>query len=381
MAQSVAAPHNAGIEGAEAWERSLAEPHAVWDVPVESEKFPRSVRGRLANGFATPHVEPKFRLTVDDAFFCIGSCFARVIERQLRYRGLNVTSMRFRAEPHEAGIGANGVNKFTTASMLNELRWALAGVPFPDEAIVPEGGGYRDLQLAGTDGSVTIERARERRVELLEYFGRLKDAGVVILTLGLVEVWYDRATQLYLNITPSLDTVRRFPGRFSVHVSDYAENRARLAEMLDLLSAAGRPDLRIIVTVSPVPMHRTFTSTDVLAANVYGKSTLRAVAGDVVRDRANAEYYPAYEIVTVSERSRAYAPDQSHVTEDAGEEVVRAFLSTFGLDAERPFPEFFEKEYLRANPDVRAAVAAGTFASGYEHWLRHGRAEGRPLRP
>lgn len=378
---SIAAPHDPGVEGAQAWERSVAEPHAVWDVPVESEKFPRSVRGRLANGFATPNVEPKFRVMPDDAFFCIGSCFARVIERQLRYRGLNVTSMRFRAEPGDPGIGANGVNKYTTASMLNEMRWSLAGVPFPDEAIVPDGSGYRDLQLADIGGPISLERARERRGELREYFGRLKDASVVILTLGLVEVWYDRATQLYLNITPSWDTVQRFPGRFSVHVSDYAENRARIAEMLDLLTAAGRSDLRVILTVSPVPMHRTFTSTDVLTANVYGKSTLRAVAGDIARERANVEYWPAYEIVTVCDRSRAYAPDQSHVSEDAGEEVVRAFLSSFGLQAERPFPEFLEKEYLSANPDVRTAVAEGTFASGYEHWLRHGSAEGRSLRP
>jgi GSCFA family len=376
----VAAPRDAGIDGALAWARSLAEPSAVWDVPIESDKFPRSVRGRLAAGFATPRIEPKFRVSADDTFFCIGSCFARVIERQLRYRGLNVTSMRYRAEPDDPGIGATGVNKFTTASMLNEVRWSLCGVPFPGEAIVPDRGGFRDLQLADSTVPVSLERARERRAELREYFGRIRDAGVVIITLGIVEVWYDKATQLYLNVTPSPYTIEQFPGRFTVHVSDYTENYARLTETLDVLTAVGRPDLRIVVTVSPVPMHRTFTAADVLSANVYGKSTLRAVAGDAVRDRPNAEYFPSYELVTVSDRSRAYAPDQAHVTEDAGEAVARTFLSAFGLAANRDHPEFLEKDYLRANPDVRAAVAEGTFASGYEHWIRHGRADGRPLR-
>ena len=369
-----------GLDGTTAWARSLAEPHAVWDAPLTSANFAGSVRGRLAGGFARPYFVPKFGLRADDDFFCIGSCFARVIERQLRYRGLSVSSLRLRAEPDDPAIGPNGVNKFTTASMLNEMRWALAGDAFPDAALVRDGDGYRDLQLNEAALPVSFERARERRTELLEYFGRIKSASVVILTLGIVEVWYDRLTQLCLNVTPPRDVAARFPGRFIVYASDYVENHARLSETLDVMTAAGRPDLRIIVTVSPVPLHRTFTGPDALAANVYGKSTLRAVASDAVRDRANAEYFPAYEMITVTDRDRAYAPDESHVTEDAGEEIVSAFMSTFGLREDRDNPAFREKEYLRANPDVRQAVAEGRMESGYAHWVTYGRAEGRPLR-
>ncbi|HEX3549226.1 MAG TPA: GSCFA domain-containing protein [Candidatus Elarobacter sp.] len=372
-----------GLPGEAAWERSLAQPHAIWDVEVTSAAFPGSVRGRLAAGFATPHIEPKFQLSDHDAFFCIGSCFARVLERQLRYRQLNVTSMRYRGELMEAQIGAigpNGVNKFTTASIVNELRWSLAGEPFPDHALVHDGQGYRDLQLAEARFPVSLERARERRVELLEYFGRLKTADAVIITLGLVELWYDHEAGLWLNVTPPYDVVRRYPNRFTVHRSDYGENRARLNEALDMLFAYGRPGLRVLLTVSPVPMHRTFAGTDALVENGYGKSTLRAVAGDVARERQNVEYWPAYEFATVTSRERAYAPDQAHVSEAVGEELIRSFAKTFGLRDNRDDPEFSEKDYLAANHDVRAAVAEGRFASGYDHWLMFGRAEGRPLR-
>ncbi|MBV8370893.1 MAG: GSCFA domain-containing protein [Candidatus Eremiobacteraeota bacterium] len=353
-----------GTDGETAWARSLAEPHAVWDAQIGTPAFPATVRGRLAAGFATPHVVPKFPVRHDDAFFCIGSCFARVIERQLRYRNLNVLSMRYHGELTEAQLGPNGANKFTTASMLNELKWSLAGEPFPDEALVPDGDGYRDLQLAEAVFAVSPARARERRAELLEYFGRLKDADVVVITLGLVEVWYDHLAQLYLNVTPPLETARRFPGRFSVHTSDYAENRARLAEIVDLLTTHGRPGARIVVTVSPVPLQRTFGDVDVLSANVYAKSTLRAVAGDLARERANVQYFPSYELVTVTDRNRAFAPDQAHVTEEASEEIVRAFAKTFGLAEERPHPEFREKEYLWANPDVPIAVTEGGSPAG-----------------
>ena len=41
---------------------------------------------------------------------------------------------------------------------------------------------------------------------------------------------------------------------------------------------------------------------------------------------------------------------------------------------------FDENYYLRSNPDVAAAVARGTFASGGHHYRAHGRREGRSFR-
>jgi hypothetical protein len=371
-----------GIDGAAAWAGSLADPYAVWDAAPGAERFAHSVRGRLAQGAAIPHVAPKFHVRADDVFFCIGSCFARVVEYELLYRGLRVTSLSLRAEMAEVPYAPNGfVSKFTTASMLNELRWSLAGVPFPDDAFVADGEGYRDLQLANQPAPVTLGRARERRRDVAAYFGRLREASVIVVTLGLVEVWYDALTGLYLNSAPTFDMVHRFPGRFTVHVSDYAENRARLGEICDIVEREGRADARIVVTVSPVPLHRTFAGGDVLVANGYSKSTLRAVAGDVARTRGNVEYFPAYELVSVSDRAFAYDDDQVHVTFGMAELVVNTFLHSFGLDAQRPHPEFNEGPYLLANADVKAAVVRCEIGSGYEHWLSAGRAEGRPLTP
>ena len=46
-----------------------------------------------------------------------------------------------------------------------------------------------------------------------------------------------------------------------------------------------------------------------------------------------------------------------------------------------PPAEFREQLYLQVNPDVAEAVQNGEVQSGFEHWLRHGRREHRPLRP
>jgi hypothetical protein len=44
-------------------------------------------------------------------------------------------------------------------------------------------------------------------------------------------------------------------------------------------------------------------------------------------------------------------------------------------------PVFVEQLYLDANPDVSDAIRNGTLQSGLDHWLIHGRREGRLLRP
>lgn len=44
-----------------------------------------------------------------------------------------------------------------------------------------------------------------------------------------------------------------------------------------------------------------------------------------------------------------------------------------------PPERFSEARYLAAHPDVKAAVAAGAFASGFLHWLEYGVFEGRSL--
>jgi hypothetical protein len=47
-----------------------------------------------------------------------------------------------------------------------------------------------------------------------------------------------------------------------------------------------------------------------------------------------------------------------------------------------PTDPFDEAYYLEANPDVAAAVRAGVFTTGHQHYLMHGKAEGRlPTRP
>ncbi len=75
----------------------------------------------------------------------------------------------------------------------------------------------------------------------------------------------------------------------------------------------------MLVTVSPVAMNTTFTGGEVLVANTYSKSVQRAALEAFVRRHDNVDYFPSYESVVLSDRSRAWRADQAH----ASDEIVR----------------------------------------------------------
>src|SRR5450631_2111326 len=374
--------HWRAIKGELAWRQLASSSHSRWTTATGAAGYATTARGRIAGGIVLPQVTPKFQLRADDIFFCIGSCFARNIEEHLMYRDFSVTSMSITASRNEWPWRPNGfLNKFTTSSILNEMRWAFGEAPFPEKSFLEDGNGWHDLQLSPGVAGVTRERVTQRRRMVTEYFARIHDASVVIITLGLVEVWYDHAAEVFLNTAPSLWATRREPDRFSLIVSDYGDNLRALNDIIALLERHGRKDVRVIVTVSPVPMSETFTGQDVIVANNYSKSTLRAAAEDAARERENVQYYPSYDAIVTSQRSLAYnSGDELHVLDQAVEEITSHFLTAFGISRARMYPDFVETEYLFANSDVHDAVLAGDIPSGYEHWLRHGRSEGRPLR-
>lgn len=130
-------------------------------------------------------------------------------------------------------------------------------------------------------------------------------------------------------------------------------------------------------------MSATFSGLDIAIANSLSKSTLRAAAGAFEAAHDDVDYFPSYEIATLSERSFAYAPDCLHVSDQIVGQIMGVFIGAYlGNAMPRLAPDSFtELGYLDANPDVEDAVRTGQFASGFEHWMQHGRTEGRALQP
>lgn len=289
---------------------------------------------RLRQSLFTPQITPKFTMRREDKVYAIGSCFARGVENALSAHQIDVPS---RTTEFDALPAVNGelqlgyTNKYNTYSILNELSWALdPGSTFPRESLVElEPGIFYDphanqsLELAG------YEETLRRRLLMQSITRQIASCRVVIITLGLVEVWRDQLANVFLNITPHRTLRRKYPERYEFQISQFAENLSNLEKIHQLLKTFGHPQTEIVVTVSPVPLMATFSEQDVVVANTYSKSLLRAVAQEWASVHDNVHYFPSYEIVQNSDRAITWETDLRHVHGEVVLHIMQLFLDHY----------------------------------------------------
>jgi len=300
-----------------------------------SDKVKELAFKRLGQDLFIPSIDPTFQVEYTDKVFAIGSCFARGIEGALAGRGLKVESMASEFNDFElvndkvTGLGFT--NKYSTFAILNEVKWALnPSESFPKKSIVEIGQNqYVDLNTNPTLKYVGLQETLNRRDIITNVVAKLKDCRVIFLTLGLVEVWFDEVEKTFLNMAPTREMNERYPDRYTFHVTTFEENKNNLDELYSLLSLYGHPDFKVIVTVSPVPLMATFTSTDIVTANTYSKSMLRAVAEEWSSAHDNIDYFPSYEIVMNSKKSEVWSEDLRHVQGQAVQHIMRIFVSHY----------------------------------------------------
>ncbi len=341
-------------------------------------------RGELGNRLeplARPGFRPSFRFSAGERIFTIGSCFARNIEKVLESQGFLIpTRDIIRADPEFGRIGHNILNNYGAPAILNEIRWALDPQhSFSEEQAFFEiyDDKFIDVHLNHALKPAPIEVVRARRRAILNAYQALRDCRVVIITLGLAECWFDKQTGIYLNTAPRRSMIRAFPERFQLHVLSHDEVRDAMRETMALIREHGHPEVRVILTVSPVPLAATFREDDVMVANAYSKAVLRTVAEAITLTHDFVDYFPSYESVTLSERQHALEPDQVHPTKGVIElntsRMVRGYVGADTLDVEAIRESMAENpqaviatlgerfDLIEANPDLAVALftAAG----------------------
>jgi hypothetical protein len=252
---------------------------------------------RLRQTWFTPKVNPRFKFSRDDKFYAIGSCFARGLEHSLITHKIAVESAApefAKLEPVNKEVtGLGFTNKYNTYSILNELRWALdPEAVFPFESIVQvTKASWYDPHTNPTLSLAGLEETLDRRALMQAVTKRIANCRAVIVTLGLAEVWRDVQADVFVNRTPLPSLFKTQPYRYEFHLSTFSENWANLEAIYALLTQYGHPDVHVIVTVSPVPLMNTFSSMDIVVANTWAKSLLRAVAQEWAQAHNNVDYF------------------------------------------------------------------------------------------
>jgi GSCFA family len=308
------------------WYKDNTDPHD----PIGKYAFQR-----LRQTCFIPHVVPKFKLCRGDKFYAIGSCFARGIEKALAAQNVIVESAALEfaklrpAKTQTSGLGFT--NKYNTYSILNELRWALdPEAEFPRDSVVPlTKTTWYDPHTNPTLEFVDLEQTLDRRALMQAVTKRITGCRGVIVTLGLAEVWRDIKANVFVNRTPIPSLFKSDPDRYEFQLSNFAENWANLEMIYELLNRYGHPDFHIIVTVSPVPLMNTFSTMDIVVANAWAKSLLRAVAQEWAMAHSNVDYFPSYEIVQNSDRAAVWENDLRHVTGPGVQQIMQLFLGKY----------------------------------------------------
>jgi GSCFA family len=315
--------------------RNFVSPYSRW---YQKGALPSELNGTLASQrlrepLFSPAISPGFRMQREDKIFAIGSCFARGVELALIGQKMDVLS---RTAEFDSFPSVNGelplgfTNKYNTFSIYNELCWALdPAAEFPRHSLVDLGKGiFYDphtnpaLQLTG------LEQTIHRREIMQMVTGRISQCRVVIITLGLVEVWRDNTANVFINrLIPGM--LSSYPDRYELHLTSFVENLLNLERIHGLLSQFGHQDVQIVVTVSPVPLQATFSGEDVVIANTHSKSLLRAVAQEWATSHENVHYFPSYEIVQNSDRSLTWEEDMRHVKGEVVRHIMGLFLHNY----------------------------------------------------
>jgi hypothetical protein len=292
--------------------------------------------GKPLEGVADVACAPTFEIHPDDQIFTVGSCFARNIEFRLEEIGFSTPMYNpgVRAKLAELGEALPFFNKYNVSVIRSELEWA-AGVARPPEEQVllplPDGAVQEGFFNPRNKGGVSVEEARARRAYVAGLFSRFPECRIFIMTLGLVEVWRDLKTGLRLNVIPRA-LIDAEPDRFVLDVLSYEEVLSELEAIHALLARHGHPEVKVLITVSPVPLSRTFRPIDVISANTYSKSVQRAAVETFVTAHENVDYFPSYETVTLTDRRLAFESDNRHVQAGVVARIVDRFLRAYSPD-------------------------------------------------
>lgn len=257
-----------------------------------------------------PRERGTFELEPGAPLCLLGSCFAEHLSGYLR-------RVKCRVASNPAGIVYN------PASLAGAIdRW-VRGVDLPAR-FVTSGGGHHSLDhhsaLSALGGGELAAR-----IAAAEKAGReaVRQAGVAVITLGTAWAYRwvkDGAIVANCHKLPAGEFEKVFlpPGQVTELLETAIEHWRRL-----------RPDLEVVLTVSPVRHLR-----DGFTANQRSKASLILAAHTLAERLPYVHYFPAYELLIDELRDyRFYDRDMVHPAPAAVEHILQAFADCYFSDS------------------------------------------------
>ena len=379
-----AAPEGGDVSGAKARRPTDQGAGLVLDYTEAKRRKGGNSRARWRDvaeelsGELWPQVSPSFRLRPGNTVFTIGSCFARNIEANLAALGCRVPMLDLRLPPEEFDGQPNAaMNKFHPPAFSQAMQWTASiydrdGVVRWEDceplAFEVADGLYFDLDMQGSAAPVTQARFIERRQHVYDLFSKVFVADCLMMTPGLIEAWRDLRTGLFNQGTPYHKRMLATPERWRFEVLSFSRCVETLLAAIDVVRARN-PGVNILVTTSPVPMSVTFTGRDITIANAHSKAVLRAVCDAVLLERERVDYFPSYEMATLSDPRLVWKSDRLHVSQGFIGKIVGYMLDNYMEGVELAAADYQRARALLANGAAGEAemAALSALAARPEH--------------
>lgn len=260
-----------------------------------------------------------------------GSCFALEIAHELQRERYNylVTERNFR------GFLTQDASVFSDAS----AAWGIIFNTPSFRQLAERSFGLRQLpRILWQNGEHYMDPFREemRFASVEEYLSNCEShleasraafmqAEVLIITLGLNEIWSFKMDGSVFSRSPW----RIAPSFVEHRVLSVEENVRDLDLMLRVLRSHN-PNLQLIVTLSPIPLHATFLHDryHVVEANTHSKAVLRVAAQKFVEKHDGVYYFPSFELITYGFEN-PWREDHRHVNHVVVSRVMEMFRQMF----------------------------------------------------
>ena len=284
---------------------------------------------------------PKFAIERGDPIVTAGSCFAQNLGPTLRNNKMNwlITETAPKTLPRSLHAAHGyGLFSFRTGNIYSPVllhqwtRWAFEPDSISTE-VWQDGDRFFDpfrpsVHPIGFESAEAVMASRKITADCVRQ--AIIQAKVFIYTPGLTETWINTDSHEIYPACPG--TVR---GTFDPAVHrcvnvGFEAGKAALSRAFEIMKVHNG-ELKMLLTVSPVPITATVTDAHVLSASTYTKSVLRAIAGEFANATPDTDYFPSYDLVSAAMLPDQYFDTNRRTITPAGvEKVMQRFFDGLG---------------------------------------------------
>jgi hypothetical protein len=294
--------------------------------------------------------QKKYSISATDRLVTAGSCFAQHIAKKLHASGYNYCD--YEQAPkyfpqdqfpvYNYGVySARYCNIYTVRQLRQTIERAFGLRPYKDLCWEKKDGfvdPFRPaLEPEPFETVPEMSAAREGHYRAVRKV--FSECDVFIFTMGLTEAWVDAGTGDVYPLCPGTQGGVFDDRKHKFHNFGFVEIVEDLNWVLAFLKKHN-PNIRMLLTVSPVPLVASASGHHVLPATVYSKSILRAVAGHMLSEHENVDYFPSFEIASAHPfKGLVFEPNQREVNLSGVDFIMTHFFDQhppLGADAAAP---------------------------------------------